>query len=124
MNGLKKLKPTILTGDLNVAHQEIDLFNPKGSKKTAGFTIEERTEFGKLLEDGWVDSFRHLHPDTVKYSYFNVKTNARAENKGWRIDYFVASQEAMKAITASDINDLVTGSDHLPVELTLDLNKL
>jgi exodeoxyribonuclease III len=124
LTNLRKQKPTILTGDLNVAHQEIDIFNPKGNKKSAGFTIEERTEFSKLLEDGWVDSFRELHPETVKYSYFNVKTNARAENKGWRLDYFVASKDAMKGITASEINDLVYGSDHLPVELTLDLSKL
>lgn len=124
LNGLRKKKPTILTGDLNVAHQEIDLFNPKGNKKSAGFTIEERTEFSKLLEDGWIDSFRSLHPETVKYSYFSARTNAKAENKGWRIDYFVASKEAMKAITASDINVDVHGSDHVPVELTLDLSKL
>lgn len=124
LNELKKKKPTILTGDLNVAHQDIDIFNPKGNKRSAGFTVEEKAEFTKLLEDGWVDTFRQLHPETVKYSYFSAKSNARQENKGWRLDYFVINKEAQKAVHSSDINEKVFGSDHLPVELTIDLNKL
>lgn len=124
LNELKKKKPTILTGDLNVAHQDIDIFNPKGNKRSAGFTAEEKAEFTKLLEDGWVDTFRQLHPETVKYSYFSAKSNARQENKGWRLDYFVINKEAQKAVHSSDINEKVFGSDHLPVELTIDLNKL
>jgi exodeoxyribonuclease III len=124
LNGLKKKKHTILCGDLNVAHHEIDIDNPKAKKKAAGFTQQERDEFTKLLSDGWVDSFRHLNPDTVKYSYFSAKSDAREQNKGWRLDYFVASKDTMKAVTNSDINSEMFGSDHLPVELLLDLNKL
>lgn len=124
MNGLSKQKPTILTGDLNVAHQEIDISNPKGNLRSAGFTKEERAEFEKLLSDGWVDTFRKRHPEVVKYSYFSARSNAREENKGWRLDYFLASKEADKAVTHSDINEKIYGSDHLPVELTLDLSKL
>lgn len=107
-----------------MAHKDIDIFSPKTNKRSAGFTAEEKAEFTKFLDGGWVDTFRELHPETVKYSYFNVKTNARAENKGWRLDYFVINKEAFKAVVDSDINDKVYGSDHLPVELTLDLAKL
>lgn len=109
---------------MNVAHQEIDVHNPKGSKKCAGFTPQEREEFSKLLEEGWVDTFRQLHPEEVKYSYFSAKNNAKAENKGWRLDYFAVNKEAMPAVIDSDIDVSVPGSDHQPVELKLDLTKL
>ena len=124
LNNLKKQKPTILTGDLNVAHNDIDITNPKGNKKSAGFTAEERKEFSALLDDGWVDSFRHLYPDTIKYSYFNARSDAREQNKGWRLDYFVIDKEHIDAVVDSGINETVYGSDHLPVELTLDMNRL
>lgn len=124
LNGLKKKKHTILTGDLNVCHQEMDIANAKGNKRSAGFTNEEREMFTKFLEQGWVDSFRRLHPTEVKYSYFSAKGTARADNKGWRLDYFIVDQEGMKGIESSDINTEIYGSDHVPVEIVLNLAKL
>lgn len=125
---LKNLEQTrnkcvILCGDLNVAHHEIDIWNAKGNKKSAGFTVEEREEFTNLLNLGFVDSFRRLHPKEAKYSYWNLRSNARAENKGWRLDYFVVSEALMDAVEESDMLNKVTGSDHCPLKLFLNLHK-
>ncbi|GMF35405.1 unnamed protein product [Phytophthora lilii] len=95
MKEMEKTKPVIWCGDLNVAHQEIDIHNPKGNHKSAGFTDEERESFGEILKSGFVDTFRHLHPDKVEYSYFGYRNNMRAKNKGWRLDYFVVSEALM-----------------------------
>lgn len=119
-----KNKCVILCGDLNVAHEEIDIWNASGNKRSAGFTIEERTEFTNFLKLGFADSFRKLHPTTVKYSYWNLRSNARAENKGWRLDYFVVSDALLGAVTDSDMLTKVTGSDHCPLKLFLDVSKV
>ncbi|CAD8088775.1 unnamed protein product [Paramecium sonneborni] len=124
LEGLRKKKPTILCGDLNVSHHEIDLANPSGNKKSAGFTQQERDQFSNYLQKGWVDSFRHLHPKEVKYSFFSARNNCRQENKGWRLDYFIINKEATDAIIVSDINLQVEGSDHVPIECEVDLTKL
>lgn len=120
-NELNKYKPVILCGDLNVAHKEIDLKNPKSNRKNAGFTIEERTKFTKLLESGFTDTFRHLHPEEIKYSWWSYMFNARANNTGWRIDYFVVSNDIVCKIKSADILTEVFGSDHCPVTLELDI---
>lgn len=92
-------KPVIVCGDLNVAHQEIDIFGPKGKERRAGFTIEERTSFGNFLKNAnFVDTFRELHPKLVKYSYWNLRSGARQKNQGWRLDYFICSQKMMPAV--------------------------
>ena len=125
LNELKKKKHVILCGDLNVAHHEIDISNPKGNLKSAGFTVEEREEFTNLLKTGWVDSFRELYPKEVKYSYWSMRSNARASNKGWRLDYFVVDSEGFKkGVKDSVINNTVFGSDHCPIELTWSLKDL
>jgi exodeoxyribonuclease III len=98
MQEMEKTKPVIWCGDLNVAHQEIDIHNPKGNRRSAGFTDEERESFGQILESGFVDTFRHLHPDKVEYSYFGYRNNMRAKNKGWRLDYFVVSEALMSKV--------------------------
>ncbi len=118
---LNKSKPVILCGDLNVAHKEIDLKNPKTNKRNAGFTIEERTKFTKLLDSGFTDTWRYLHPDEVKYSWWSYMFNARKNNAGWRIDYFVVSDSLKEKITEADIHNDVLGSDHCPVLLELDI---
>lgn len=120
----KKGKCVILCGDLNVAHMEIDIWNAKGNKKSAGFTEEERNEFTNFLKLGFVDSFRKLHPKEVKYSYWNLRSNARAENKGWRLDYFAVSEALMDAVDESDMINNVMGSDHCPLKLFLTLSKI
>lgn len=120
-NSLNKTKPVILCGDLNVAHTEIDLKNDKSNKRNAGFTIEERTKFTKLLESGFTDTFRFKNPDDVKYSWWSYMFNARANNAGWRIDYFVVSDHLNKSIINSDILTEIMGSDHCPVLLEIDL---
>jgi len=107
-----------------VSHQEIDLANPKGNLRTAGFTKEEREQFSKFIESGWKDTFRHLNKDTVKYSYWSMRTNARASNQGWRLDFFVINDEAMAAINKSLINNDILGSDHCPIELEISMKKL
>ncbi|CAD8184634.1 unnamed protein product [Paramecium pentaurelia] len=124
LEDLKKKKPTILCGDLNVSHHEIDLANPAGNKKTAGFTQQERDQFTNYLQKGWIDTFRHLHPKEVKYSYFSARNNSRQENKGWRLDYFIINKEVTNAIIVSDINTNIEGSDHVPIECEVDLRKL
>ncbi len=122
---LKKLdaqKPVIACGDLNVAHQEIDLKNPASNRGNAGFSDEERESFGKLLAAGFTDSFRYLNPHaTGIYSWWSYRFNARANNAGWRIDYFLVSDRIAGKITAAPIHTDVFGSDHCPVELEIDL---
>lgn len=117
---MEQTKPVIWCGDLNVAHQEIDIHNPKGNRKSAGFTDEERESFGKILESGFVDTFRYLHPEKVEYSYFGYRNNMRAKNKGWRLDYFVVSKALMAKVRLSYIRQSVVGSDHLPIGLELE----
>lgn len=120
VQGLDKLKPVIICGDLNVAHQEIDLKNPKTNRGNAGFSDEERGKFGELLAAGFVDSFRHLHPDEAgAYSWWSYRANARARNAGWRIDYFLVSQRIKDEIKAAYIMPEVLGSDHCPVCLEI-----
>ncbi len=120
---LKKLeerKPVIFCGDLNVAHKEIDLKNPRSNRRNAGFTDEERGCFGKVLESGFVDSFRHFYPDLEgAYSWWSYMANSRARNIGWRIDYFVCSQALTGKLADAKIHAGVMGSDHCPVELDL-----
>ncbi|MCR5230972.1 MAG: exodeoxyribonuclease III [Solobacterium sp.] len=121
---LKKLdekKPVIYTGDLNVAHEEIDIKNPDTNHKNAGFSDEERAKFTELLAAGFSDSFRELYPDTVKYSWWSYRFNARKNNTGWRIDYFVVSDRLMPKVKDSMIFDDVFGSDHCPVGLIMDI---
>ena len=112
-------KPVVFCGDLNVAHQEIDLKNPSSNRRNAGFTDEEREKFGQLLDAGFIDTWRFQHPGEVKYSWWSYRFNARANNAGWRIDYFVVSAALRDRILSTDILDSVTGSDHCPVELVL-----
>ena len=117
---LDKVKPVVYCGDLNVAHQEIDLKNPKSNRKNAGFTDEEREKMTSLLFSGFVDSFRHLYPDaTGIYSWWSYRFNARANNAGWRIDYFIVSQRLAQRIAEASIRTEVQGSDHCPVVLEL-----
>ena len=117
---LDKVKPVVYCGDLNVAHQEIDLKNPKANRKNAGFTDEEREKMTSLLSSGFVDSFRHLYPDaTGIYSWWSYRFNARANNAGWRIDYFIVSQRLAQRIAEASIRTEVQGSDHCPVVLEL-----
>ena len=117
---LDKVKPVVYCGDLNVAHQEIDLKNPKSNRKNAGFTDEEREKMTALLSSGFVDSFRHLYPDaTGIYSWWSYRFNARANNAGWRIDYFIVSQRLAQRIAEASIRTEVQGSDHCPVVLEL-----
>ncbi len=119
---LDNKKPVILCGDLNVAHKEIDLKNPKTNTKNAGFTIEERDKFTQLLEEGFVDSFRELHPDTTEaYSWWSYMFKAREKNAGWRIDYFVVSDKIKDRITKAEIHSQTLGSDHCPVCLEINL---
>lgn len=125
LKGLDEKKPVIVCGDLNVAHQEIDLKNPKQNRTNAGFTDQEREKFGLLLEKGFADTFRRLYPDKEEaYSWWSYRFNARSRNAGWRIDYFLVSERLMPAVTDSVIRADITGSDHCPVVLELDLDKL
>ncbi|XP_077169173.1 DNA repair nuclease/redox regulator APEX1 [Paroedura picta] len=120
LQGLAARKPLILCGDLNVAHQEIDLKNPKGNKKNAGFTPEERAGFGELLEAGFTDSFRHLYPETpYAYTFWTYMMNARAKNVGWRLDYFLVSGGLLEGLCDSKIRSKALGSDHCPITLYL-----
>ena len=117
---LDSQKPVILCGDLNVAHQEIDLKNPKSNRQNAGFTDQERQQFTTLLDQGFVDTFRTLHPEQVTYSWWSYRFQARQKNAGWRIDYFVVSQRLLPSVLSADIHTDILGSDHCPVELTLN----
>ena len=112
-------KPVILCGDLNVAHEEIDIKNPKSNRHNAGFTDEERAKFSSLLAAGFTDSFRFKYPDEVKYSWWSYRFQARQKNAGWRIDYFVCSDRLRPSIVDAKIHTEILGSDHCPVELEL-----
>ena len=112
-------KPVVLCGDLNVAHNEIDLKNPSSNRNNAGFTDEERGKFNELLNAGFVDSWRMLNPDTVKYSWWSYRFQARQRNAGWRIDYFLVSGSMKDRIAGAEIHNEILGSDHCPVELEL-----
>ncbi len=119
---LKKLdaqKPVIVCGDMNVAHQEIDIKNPKTNRRNAGFTDEEREKFGSLLSKGFTDTFRFKHPNEVTYSWWSYRFRAREKNAGWRIDYFVTSERLNDKIKEAKIHTQIMGSDHCPVELEL-----
>lgn len=118
---LEAKKPVVYCGDLNVAHEEIDLKNPATNHMNAGFTDEERAKFSRILDSGYVDSFRYLHPDAAdEYSWWSYRTKARDRNVGWRIDYFVVSEKIKDRIRAASIHQEVMGSDHCPIELDLD----
>ncbi|MGD1415640.1 exodeoxyribonuclease III [Bacillus stercoris] len=119
---LDKKKPVILCGDLNVAHQEIDLKNPKANRNNAGFSDQERGAFTRLLEAGFVDSFRHVYPDLEgAYSWWSYRAGARDRNIGWRIDYVVVSESLKEQIEDAGISKDVMGSDHCPVELIINI---
>lgn len=124
---LKKLeesKPVVVCGDMNVAHKEIDLKNPKTNRKNAGFTDEEREKFTALLENGFVDTFRYFYPDMENiYSWWSYRFRAREKNAGWRIDYFLTSQVLADKLIDAKIHTDVMGSDHCPVELTIDFER-
>ncbi len=120
LKGLRRKKPVIFCGDLNVAHKEIDLTHPKNNRKNPGFTDEERAKLSALLEAGYVDSFRHFYPEqTEAYSWWSYRMNARAKNVGWRIDYFICSAELTERLADAKIHSDIFGSDHCPVELLL-----
>ena len=114
---LDQEKPVLLCGDLNVAHCEIDLANPKTNRKNPGFTDEERGKMTELLSSGFADSFRVLHPEEVKYSWWSYRMKARERNVGWRIDYFIVSERAMPNVKAAEIHNEYFGSDHCPVSI-------
>ena len=120
LNRLKEVKPVIYTGDLNVAHEEIDLKNPQSNHKNPGFSDEERQKMTELLADGYIDSFRYLYPKEVKYSWWSYRAAARERNVGWRIDYFIVSENLKEKVKSALIDDEVKGSDHCPIELEMD----
>ena len=118
---LEETKPVVVCGDLNVAHKEIDLKNPKTNRKNAGFTDEEREKFSVLLDSGFIDTFRYFYPDAEGiYSWWSYRFQARSKNAGWRIDYFLISESLKDVLTGAKIHTDVLGSDHCPVECTLD----
>lgn len=121
LNKLKEKKSVIACGDLNVAHENIDVKNWKSNRGNAGFTDEEREKFGILLNNGYVDSYRYLHPDTEKFSWFSYFGKARENKVGWRIDYFIVSEDLKDKIISAEIHDDVLGSDHVPVELIIEI---
>ena len=117
---LEKNKPVIVCGDLNVAHKEIDLKNPKTNRKNAGFTDEERDKFTNLLQAGFIDTFRYFYPDKEGiYSWWSYRFKAREKNAGWRIDYFIVSKSLESELVSADIHTEILGSDHCPVELVI-----
>lgn len=118
---LEEKKPVIYCGDLNVAHEEIDLKNPKTNHKNAGFTDEERAKMSRLLDSGYIDSFRFLHSEAVEYSWWSYRMNARERNIGWRIDYWLVSERLKDKIREAEIHQEIFGSDHCPVELKIEL---
>ncbi|MDZ5610850.1 exodeoxyribonuclease III, partial [Bacillus pseudomycoides] len=118
---LDKQKPVIFCGDLNVAHKEIDLKNPKTNRKNPGFSDQEREKFTRILDEGFIDTYRYLYPDQEGvYSWWSYRMNARAKNIGWRLDYFVVSERLKNQIADAKINSEVMGSDHCPVELNME----
>ncbi|MDD3221316.1 MAG: exodeoxyribonuclease III [Clostridia bacterium] len=119
---LEKSKPVVACGDMNVAHEEIDLKNPKTNRKNAGFSDEERGKMTELLNAGFIDTFRYFYPDKVgEYSWWSYRFNARKNNAGWRIDYFITSKSLEKQLKSASIHQEVFGSDHCPVELELEV---
>ncbi len=116
---LDAIKPVVLCGDLNVAHKEIDLKNPKTNLRNPGFTIEERTKFQSLLDEGFTDTYRFLNPDTVKYTWWSYRFSARETNSGWRIDYFVVSDRLKEGVKNVELRNDIYGSDHCPVEIDI-----
>lgn len=120
LGSLRQKKPVIVCGDMNVAHQEIDLKNPQSNRGNAGFTDQERGKMTQLLESGFLDTFRYFYPDAKdRYSWWSYMFHARERNVGWRIDYFLASRELSGQLVSADIHDAVMGSDHCPVELVV-----
>lgn len=120
VKGLDKVKPVIICGDMNVAHKEIDLANPKTNRHNPGFTDEERTCFSRLLDNGFIDTFRHFNPNKENaYSWWSYRYKGRERNIGWRIDYFLVSERLLPRLESADINCEILGSDHCPVTLTL-----
>lgn len=120
LKGLEKNKPVIFCGDLNVAHEEIDLKNPKTNRKNAGFSDEERGRFGEMLAAGFIDTFRYFYPDMENiYSWWSYRFSARAKNTGWRIDYFCVSECLKERLVSAAIHTDIMGSDHCPVELVI-----
>jgi exodeoxyribonuclease-3 len=117
---LEKTKPVIFCGDLNVAHKEIDLKNPKTNRRNAGFTDEERGKMSALLDDGFIDTFRYFYPEEVVYSWWSYRFRAREKNTGWRIDYFICSEALKDRLKDAKIHTEVMGSDHCPVELDIE----
>ena len=118
---LNARKPVVVCGDMNVAHEEIDLKNPKTNRRNAGLTDEEREAMTRLLDSGFVDTFRRLHPDEVTYSWWSYRFRAREKNTGWRIDYFLVSESLAPQVAEAKIHTQIMGSDHCPVEVDLDL---
>ena len=118
--GLASRKGVVICGDLNVAHQEIDIKNSSTNRRNAGFTDEERGKFSTLLESGFIDTWRMLHPDEVKYSWWSYRFHAREKNAGWRLDYFLVSESLRSRIAGAEIHSEIFGSDHCPVELDLE----
>ena len=122
LKALDERKPVVVCGDLNVAHQEIDLKNPKSNRRNAGFTDEEREKFSLLLEAGFTDTFRYFYPDKEEiYSWWSYRFKAREKNAGWRIDYFLASNRLQPQLQSAAIHTEIFGSDHCPVEVNIDL---
>ena len=121
LHQLDEKKPVIVCGDMNVAHQEIDLKNPKTNRRSAGFTDEERSKMTQLLNNGFTDTFRTLHPEQVTYSYWSYRFRAREKNAGWRIDYFLISDRLRPQLKGASIHTEIYGSDHCPVELDIDI---
>jgi exodeoxyribonuclease-3 len=114
-------RPLVVTGDFNTAYAEIDIARPKENQKTSGFLPEERAALGEYFASGFVDTFRRLHPDLVKYTWWDMLSGARKRNVGWRLDYFLVSAELQDRIVAADIHDDIMGSDHCPISLVLDV---
>lgn len=124
IKSLEQKKPVMYAGDLNVAHQEIDLKNPKTNRKNAGFTDEERAKFSRVLENGMIDTYRYFYPEqTGVYSWWSYRFKAREKNAGWRIDYFVVSKNLENCLVDAKIHTEIFGSDHCPVELDIDIKK-
>lgn len=121
LNELNLIKPVIYAGDLNVAHKEIDLKNPKQNRGLPGFTDEEREAFTELLDNGYIDTYRYLYPEDIKYTWWSYRFKARERNIGWRIDYFVISERIKDLVTDMIIHNEMMGSDHCPIELLIDL---
>ena len=119
---LEKSKPVVVCGDFNVAHTEMDIKNAKANIGNAGFTYEERGKFSDLLDAGFIDTFRYFHKDEIKYSWWSYMGNARKNNVGWRIDYFITSKDIINKVKGAYIYDDIMGSDHAPIGLDIDLN--